>query len=235
MSVFRSLALPTAAALLPGVALADPLPGNDLGLLANEEVRVVQENLYEKAGHLEVGASLGAIPNDPYYLAGTVGVVGLYHLSETLGVGLAIHGATGGPTQEADRLSEFGGAAVDSYAPTLLVDLDAQWTPIYAKLNLLGQAVVHYDVYVAGGVGAFLARRSILEGVSAGADPAVGAWNSPASVNLGLGNRFFFRAGDKVQAVHLEARDHLFLAENPDGSRWLKNNLHLTLGWSIYL
>lgn len=235
MRLHRLIQAALAAALLAHTAAAEPLPGKDLGVLENEEVKVVQENLYEKAGHLEIGAGVGLIPSDPWYRAGTFGLSGTYHLSEALGLELSGHFALGRPTRQAETLADFGGAAVDGYAPRALVSVDALWTPIYAKLNLLGQVVLHYDIYLSGGAGIYLARRSLLEGVDAsGEDPAGGSWNSPASLNLGLGHRFFYRAGSRAQSIRVDLRDHIFLAEDPGGDRWPKHNLHLSAGWGIF-
>lgn len=211
---------------------AEPLPGGDIAVLQNEEVKVVQALLYEKTGRLEVGAALGLTPVDPWVRSGSLGLTAAWHRSEILGFELNVHGLTGTQTAEADRLAALG-VAVDSYSPRAIVSVDALVTPIYAKLNVLGAAVVHYDVYLAAGVGAFVARRSFLEGVETG-DAELPAWNTPASLNIGLGQRFFYRAGDHLQSVRLDARDHLYLASNPDESRWVKHNLHLTLGWSIF-
>lgn len=225
----------SAAFFLASTASAEPLPGNDIGILKNEEVQVVQHALYEKAGAFAVGFQLGAVGGDPYYHAISQGVHGSYFLSESLGLTLSIDNYLGMPSQEAERLSTYGGVTVDGFAPRLSATAGAEWAPIYGKFNLMGQGVVHYDTYLSGGLGLYLAQRTIFDGVELSETGNEDVWNRPLAVHLGLGHRFFFRALDLTQAVVVDMKDHIFAAEHPDGSLWAKHNIQFTLGWSLFL
>lgn len=240
-SSILSPALPASLALgafilalgAPTGAVAEPLPGSDIAALDPGEIRIVQDLLYEKAGSVEASLALGFIPNDPYVLSGSLGLGATYHLSETLAVEGTFNFFGNRETAEGERLGVYG-VAVDGYSPFLQGGIGATWTPIYAKLNLLGRAILHYDLYLAGGAGAFLAERTLLAGVDNASESGLERFNSPFSVNVGLGQRFFLRPDTRTQSVKVEVRDHLYRATTPEGEGWIKHNVHITAGWGVF-
>ena len=232
---FKTTLASALIALIPGSLLAaDPLPAADLGVLQDHEVQIVQDLLWEKAGTVEVGLHTGLLPADAFTVGLSAGLSAAYHLSEGLAVEVAAHGIRSSASQEAETLAEFSNIQVDSFSPTAIVQANLQWSPIYAKLNLMGQAVVHYDIYFSGGAGAFLAERTLVAGAeTADGETPIPDRNNAASINFGTGQRFFFDMVGRSGVLRLEARDHLYRVDNPDGSAWTKHNLHLTCGVGV--
>lgn len=216
----------------PSEAAEGPRPDQTLGVLRHGELAAVQKPLYPTEGRLELGVGVGLIPNDAFVTGGMLALSATWHARPELGVELALGLGRGWETY-ASRTLQAQGVRVDAYSPVALASLDAVWTPIYAKLNLLGRRVVHFDVAAVAGAGLFLAERTIYNDTVA----AEGArrYNLPASVNLGLLHRYYLTFAQRPFAVRLEARDHLTLVPEGLAGPWLKHDLLLSVGLSGFL
>ncbi|MSQ01698.1 MAG: outer membrane beta-barrel domain-containing protein [Myxococcales bacterium] len=196
----------------------------DIGVLKNSEVKVVQKMLYRKDGALELGATLGVMPFDGYTVAPNLGVSATKHLSDTLGVELRLGGGYG---LENGHYTELAGptygVAVEAYRYLASAEADIQFTLAYAKMNLGGRKVVHYDVYALAGLGATL-ESSVL--------PAADLTVSP-TLPLGLGARLFTT---KTTFVKFEVRDSVLVEYRAQSQTWApKQNVNVALGLSLLL
>lgn len=175
----------------------------DIGVLKNSELRVVQKQLYTKERKLEFGASLGAMM-DGFTVAPQLGLVGVYHLSEGVGIEAQLGGGYGLKTGFTTMLEGPAyGVAVEANRYLGGAQVDLQVTPIYAKMNFFGKSIIHYDVYGLVGAGAFV-EQSIL--------PAADITVAP-TIPLGIGARAWL---SPKTLVRLELRDNFAIESFPE-------------------
>lgn len=208
-----------------------PSPEQELGVLANKDLAAVQKPVFSCAGKLELGAQMVTIPSDPYVLALHGSAVGTWYATERLAVDALVAAGNGWETSESTRL-ESQGVRVDSYTPRFIASLNLQWTPIYAKLSLLGVRIVHFDTSITAGAGAFVARRTLYNAVEA--SPDADRYNHPASVDLGLNQRYYFRAAGHMLAVRVDVRDYLYVLQTLEATKVIKHNWYFGLGVSWF-
>ncbi len=159
-----------------------------------DRIKAVPRKAVLKLHRFEVAAFGAASVNDAYYthLAGSGSL--LFHLHDAFALGVGadyLYAHPRGTNVDVVRFSLTSVPAVYEL-PKLFAHADFYWTPIYGKVSLFDDAIVHFDFYatVGGGVAMVADER-----------------RRPA-VNLGLGQRFF--VNDWV-ALRLEVRDHLFV------------------------
>lgn len=194
----------------------------DLGTLRNEEIEVVQKLLYPKEDHKEFALFLGVVAFDPFMIAPKLQFAGGYHLSETmsvegqLGVGYGFGNST---YRELD--SPAYGVRPEAYRYLGEITGGITWSPIYAKMNWMGQRVIHHDVYIPAVAGVTIEQLAWGEKYIAVA-PTVG---------VGLGTRVFRTDGG---ALRVEIRDDI-LVENRKQSNTIriKQNVGIHVGYSI--
>lgn len=205
--------------LLASAALAqDPV---DIGVIKNEDIRVVQKVLYTKEDKLELGAHLGIMPFDGKTFSPQLALTGTKHFSEQAGVEVQVGGGYGFLTAEYKQ-DESVGLAREAYRYLASVEADFQYTPIYAKMNLGNRRILHNDVYILGGVGATL-EQSVF--------PSADITIAP-SFPIGLGTRVWVK--DNL-AVRAELRDSLMAEYRVQSLGWyFKQNTALTIGLVTY-
>jgi outer membrane beta-barrel protein len=75
--------------------------------------------------------------------------------------------------------------------------VEGQWAPIYGKLSLAAEAVLHFDTYIAAGVGFVAPNQS----------------DTTMAANLAIGQHYFI---NRWVALRLEVREQIFAwARNP--------------------
>lgn len=213
-----ALAMATAVAL-PSIAQASETI--DLGVIKQEDVRVVQKLLYPKSGRTEIGAHLGIMPFDAYVTTPNVQVSFNQHLSDTLSVSVVGGGGYSFKTSVYRKLeSPSYGVAPYAYRYLGSVLGGVEWAPIYAKMNV-NQRIIHFDAYLAGRAGVTI-ETSIL--------PSGGTPIAP-TLSPGLGMRLFLSPS---MALRTEIRDDLMLqARTLTNSTAFKQNANVTLGITI--
>lgn len=194
----------------------------DIGVLKNSEVKVVQKMLYRKSGALELGAALGVMPFDAYTITPQLSLSATKHFSDVLGAEVQLGGGYGLESATyADLAGPTYGVAVESYRYLASAEVDLQYTLAYAKMNLGGKKVVHYDAYVLGGVGAAL-EQSML--------PSADITIAP-TVPLGIGMRLF---ASKTSLVRVELRDNLMIYNRVQSGTWgFKQDAVVSIGLSL--
>lgn len=194
----------------------------DIGVLKHEEISVVQKLLYPKTGGFSIGAHLGVIPFDAYVVSPNAQISFVRHKSETLAYSALVGLGWGFKTGTYNELLEppFGVApAAFRYLGSAL--LGVEWSPIYAKLNLNGARIVHFDVYLAGR-GGFTVEQSVI--------PDGGLAYGP-TLSPGIGGRFFL---DRKTFLSIELRDDLIVERRElTDSFDFKQNANLTVGLSF--
>ncbi len=220
------LSLAVTSTLLSPAALAqddgEELKTVDIGVVQDADINVVQQLLYPKAGRTELGVHLGWMPFDAYTTTPVAAVTFGSHISETLGWEIAAGGGYGLKNTTMARLQDPPYlTAPDAYRYLASLSAGIEWSPIYAKLNWMGKAVVHHDVYALAGVSGTL-EQAILPEHSMAVAPGVG---------LGVGMRFFL--SDKT-TLRFQIKDDLmaqYRAKTAESQGWFfKQNAAITAG-----
>lgn len=207
--------------LLASIAFAEePV---DIGVLKNSDLRVVQKVLYPKEGRLELGASLGVLPFDPFTIAPQLAVSGTMHLSEKIGIEARLGGGYGLKTANyVDLEGPTYGVAYEAYRYLASLEADLQWSPIYAKMNLGNGTILHHDVYVLAGAGATL-EQSVFPS---------GEITVAPTFPIGVGARVFVKDN---MAVRVELRDSLMAEYRVQSATWgFKQNAAVSVGLSFF-
>ena len=196
----------------------------DVGVIQNQDVKVVQKLLYPKANRFEYGAQLGVQPFDAYTIAPVAAATVAYHFREDMGIEGVF---TGGYGMKSGTYKELEappyGVAPDAYRFLGSAMVDFQYSPIYAKMNVAGQRIFHHDVFVTGGMGMTL-EQAIQPDSTKAFSPTFG---------LGVGVRVFT---GKDMAIRLHLRDD-FVIQKRDKSAdkqgtYLKQNVAFMIGFS---
>ena len=194
----------------------------DIGVIKNSERRVVQKLLFPKDGRTEFGIHLGVMPFDAYLVTPNLQFSFDMHLSESLSISTIVGGGYGLKNGTYTELeSPTYGVAPDAYRYLGSVLAGIQYAPIYAKMNLNGAKVVHFDVYGTARGGVTIEQSVIPKGGIAVAP----------TVSLGVGTRFFW--GERY-AVRVEIRDDALIERRKlTQSTHFKQNANVTVGFSM--
>lgn len=178
------------AAGAPAPALG--APGERDAALA-DRVKAVQRKGFLKRGRLQLGLELPATLNDAFYQKAGVGGRVAWNVQDSFA--LAVRG-TYWWTLRTDHVRQ-GQAAFQSQLlssqPVGQVMLDGVWSPIYGKASWLGSRIVHFDLFLQGGLGAVWSDTSLAprsEGPHPAADLGGGIRFYPTdwlSLELGVG------------------------------------------------
>ncbi len=216
----RTPLLMLAGLALSGTALAQETV--DVGVLKNEDIAVVQKLLYSKEDRTEFGGYVGWMPFDAYTTTPMAGIAVARHMSETLGFGLQLGGGYSLKNSAYRELEGPAyGVAPDAYRYLGSLMVDAQYSPIYAKMSWQGNNVVHHDIYGLLGVGLTVSQAMLPDNSMAFA-PTLGP---------GVGARVYL--SDKTM-LKIELRDNLLLERRVKTAdtqgTFLKQNVSLTVG-----
>lgn len=222
------------ALLLPLVALsglAAPAAASaqdavDVGVIRQSDVTVVQKLLYPKTDRMETSLALGWMPFDGFTTTPVVALGFTKHRSETLGFEGTIGGGwalKNGTYRELE--SAAYGISPDAYGHIAHLLVDAQWTPIYAKMNWQGERVFHHDVYFLGGPGAAV-ERAMQPDHTIAISPMLG---------VGVGARIYMKSGN---AIRIQLRDDVLVQTRTKTEdthpQFIKQNVGITVGISRF-
>ncbi len=202
----------------------------EVGVLANEDIRVVQKMLYTKKGHHEVGFLLSTQPWDAYTGGVMLGLNATLNPSENVGVEFMLQGGYGfanGHYRDVSFLGtnirgELTGLAADARRQLAGGSMNLVWSPIYAKLAWGTKAVVHFDVYGTLGIHGYLTQQLDV-------DAKLGGLVGPS---LGIGTKFFL---SRKVALKVDLRDHISMeVRRYTGKFTVRNNFQFGIGLAFY-
>ena len=183
-----------------------------------DRIPAVSNRAFAKEGRLEVAPAVGSSLSDPFYRHVTAGGGLTFHVLESLAVGAS--GEYYLSLKTAPQISGGGTHRMPSYnRPQYAARLDVTWAPLYGKLSLMAEQVLHFDTYIgiaAGVVGPTKTSPTFATGFTLGQHYVVSEWF----------------------ALKLELRDQIFqLARNPKQNKDanLQNLLTVTFGMCFYL
>jgi outer membrane beta-barrel protein len=230
-----ALALALAAALAPSTAAAgkaDAFEG---------KIRPISGQLYSKAGRFELTPTANFSLNDAFFTKQLFGAKLGWHVSEQWSVaGWYVVGrvaetgstsvcptGTGCTEATAAQLAQVPGAI------ERMTGGEIAYAPVYGKLNVLAEKVLHFDLSVLAGVD-WITHRQVLSVVDAA---ALGGGDAPTRSTIGfhagLGARVFFTSW---LALRVEVKDYLYqvpIGNNFDRTDW-QNQLFTELGLSLF-
>jgi outer membrane beta-barrel protein len=211
------------------------------------KIQPISGQLYQKAGRFEL-TPLGMLSiEDAFFVKYFGGLKGTWHFSEFLSVGGSFEaGATGhsGSTVvcPANQGCHPASAAELDQVPGRLrniIALEAAWTPVYGKLNVLAERVAHFDLGLVAGLD-LISHDEVLGAASAQALAAAGGSPSVKRAlggHVGVGVRLFL---SEAVALRWEVKDLIYSVdvpnwqENGGAKHDLQNQLLTELGVSIF-
>ncbi len=177
----------------------------------------VAGQLYQKAGRFEISPIAQLSLNDAFFSKYLFGARLGYHFSELLGVSGSFAGGPSVATGSTTVCPSNAGCRSATSAELYQVPGHLNWiagvevavSPVYGKLNLFAEQVVHFDLSVLAGAD-WIAYRRVLDATTASSTAAAGGsppTDTTPGGHLGLGARFFL---SRALALRLEIKDYLY-------------------------
>lgn len=195
-----------------------------------DRIRPVSGGLFLRKGRTELTPNVNVSVNDAFFQKYMFGLKLAYHVTDSVAIGL--HGAFGISTPSG-AINKCTAAGCDNPTKddlvgtpgnvTLLAGLGGEWAPLYGKLNLFGEKVLHFDTLFLAG----------LDGVQY-ANPVTAASTFTFGGHFGVGQHFVI---NEFSAIRVELRDYLYQgqrANNLNGESHLENQLMLEIGISFF-
>lgn len=134
----------------------------------HSEKTAVENRFFLKENRFEISPIVGYVPNNPFARRYTIGGVLGFHFSEIVSVQAEVlyspdfgegdlKGLTSVLLERADQAASQGNEEVSFQQPLdkagLAADFGVAWSPLYGKINLVGETVLNFDFYVFLGGG----------------------------------------------------------------------------------
>lgn len=204
-------------------------------------IQTFQPKEFLKLGRYELGATVGAITNDPFLNRVLLQASGTYHITEVLAVEAIVGLSPGATTRCAEREDEncFDYKQITRQITTQnqvtpdisrifgYANANIQFSPIYGKVAV-GQGIVNFDIFGLFGTGAVYTVDDIL---LSGNEDSTTARQWHPMVSFGGGARVIF---SKTVAAKIEGRGISYI-ETLDGTTLeMKNNFAVLGGISLF-
>lgn len=173
-----------------------------------DKIAPVSGNLFTKDRRFEITPAIGFSLDDAFFQKYAFGLKLGFHVLESFSIGLHASYALATPgsavsvcrTEEGCRSPEMGELKNVPGKVQLLAGLDLAWSPIYGKINVIAEKVLHFDT-------------AIIVGGSAVQYQAPGGTNKfTFGGHVGLAERFFITPS---VTLRLELRDYIYGAQTP--------------------
>lgn len=195
-----------------------------------DRIKSVSNRMFAKSGRVELTVlPLTSISlNDAFFQKYGLGAEFAYHISEAFAIQALITYTL--PDLNVDTGNAgYHGSRPDTKIPyagkrSFLLGADFCWSPVYGKVSLAAEYVMHFDTYVMGGVGAI------------GGDLG-DTTNFGFAGSFGLGLRFFF---NRSLALKIELKDYMVfndkvkILKDSDSKSDVQHQLLFNLGLSIF-
>jgi outer membrane beta-barrel protein len=232
------------AALLPGAARAASKADAFEG-----KIKPISGQLYPKAGRFEVTPTFDLSFNDAFTKKYMGGLKLGYHFTEFLSVGASFAMGTTAATGSAVVCPANQGCHPAAKAQLwqvpgaikMLAGAEVAWAPVYGKLNLAAEQVLHFDLALLAGPD-FISHDQVLARDAAAALALAGGAPSTASTiggHVGLGVRIYV---NQFMALRFDVKDYVYAVKVPnwiEGSgnqprNDVQNQLFFELGLSFF-
>ncbi|MDF1565376.1 MAG: outer membrane beta-barrel domain-containing protein [Deltaproteobacteria bacterium] len=195
-----------------------------------DRIPAVSGPLFLKAGRHELSPLVSLSLADPFRRKLGGGLYYAWHLQEYFGLSARVSynflATDSGAVQVCptpDSCSGPGDDALDTLPGnlTLVAALSGEVSPLYGKLNIIAEWVIHFDIF--GSVGAGVVG---FQSASAAPEAALGL-----AVPLSVGQRIFF---NEWFALRLEFSDLLYTQKDVNEGRRLRGQLAFTASASFF-
>jgi outer membrane beta-barrel protein len=212
-------------------------PPRRVDLDLDDRIKPVSGSLFLKSGRHELGPVLGISLSDAFFTKYMAGLRYAYHVSETVSFGAFASAAASSPSGAVARCNAQGGSCRTPTKADLLhtpgdfganAGLDASWAPLYGKISVLAESVLHFDTYLLTGAGLLQSRIA-----PPGEDVVKASWRPEG--HFALGQRYYLGPWGTIR---LELRDMLYgtTVQGRQGpADRLENQLMFNLGLSFFL
>lgn len=196
-------------------------------------IKPVTGTLLLKKGRHELSPTIQLSLNDAFFTKYVFGARYAYHLTEAWSAGLNVGYGISSPSGAVTRCDAKGG---NCEIPTkedlvrspgdfgIMAAAEASWSPLYGKISVLSESVLHFDTYLLVGGGVLQTKIA-----PAGSDAAVEAF-APEG-HLAFGQRYFLT---RSIVLRLEVRD-LVYALDVNGESDTQNQLMFSVGLSWFV
>lgn len=204
----------------------------------DERIRPVSGQTFVKDGRHELSLTGGLSLNDGFFTKYVPGVRYAYHFTEKWSAGLtfgyAFSEASGAVTRCDSDGQDCRLPTKDELAETpgdigMMLGADVSWAPLYGKISVLAQSVLHFDTYLVAGAG-------VLETKMAPPGSNVAETKMTPEVHLGVGQRYVI---SKNAALRFELRDLVYQMDVQGKTAKvetdIQNQLLFTIGFSYFL
>lgn len=190
-----------------------------INLTLQDRIKAVSRKVFLKANRFELFPAVGVTTNDPFYRTWSIDGRAAWHLNDALAI--EVGGAFVPPffvekLPMVDLLREQ--AQLINVDAKLLGRADAgvTFSPLYGKLAILSDAIIHFDAFAIAGAGAvFDTNQDLVH----------------PSMDVGAGLRVFLL---RWLVVRADLRDYVY-PQDRSGISTLQNLLTLNLGVGFYL
>jgi outer membrane beta-barrel protein len=199
-------------------------------------IKTIQKKDFLKLGRFEAMPNVGFVTNDPFLNRYIAGVRMGYHLTEIF----AFEGelAYAPDLGDADwkglthQLVNQNHVSPDISKLTLIANGAFQFSPIYGKVALSGDNIIHFDIYGAFGMGVTQTRDD-LEALQAEGDAEAITTEVQLhpTTNFGGGARVVF---NHTVAVRIDGRSLVYIETVNSTTLEMKNNFILSGGVSFF-
>lgn len=214
----------------------------DLGLMSQEKtgkrrlIKTLQRKNFLKIGRFEVGPHLGFVTNDPFINRYLIGANAGYHITEVFG--LELQGTfspdfgTGDWKPITEQLVEENRVSPDISKIIWFMSMNAQFSPIYGKIAVVGRKIINFDMYGIFGMGV-VGTNDDLEALQAegDAEAEITEVQTHATTNIGGGFRVIF---SKNFSARIEARSMIYIETIKSTTLEYKNNFTVTAGATFF-
>jgi outer membrane beta-barrel protein len=190
-----------------------------ISLTLEDRIKAVSRKVFLKQGRFELAPTLGITTNDPFFRTWSVGGRANWHLNDAFA--LELGGAYVPPffIEKLPALEALREQASLINADAKLVgwvDGGVTFSPVYGKVAILSDAIIHFDTFVAAGGGAMFDTNADFV---------------HPTMDIGAGLRVFLL---RWLVVRVDLRDYVFPQDRNNIST-LQNLLVLNLGVGFFL
>jgi outer membrane beta-barrel protein len=196
-----------------------------------DKIPPISGNLWAKKGRFEITPNVGFSLGDAFFQKYAFGLKLNYHFYESFAVGL--HGSyavstPGSAVSVCKSDNSCSSPTMDDLKDvpgkvSLLAGLDLNFSPIYGKVNVLAEKVLHFDVSVLAGV-------DLVQYMQPG-----GSDTFTVGGHVGIGQRYFITP---MLVLRIELRDYIYsskIVRLGDSDSKIENQLMLDIGLSFLL
>lgn len=192
-----------------------------IGKTLAERISAVSQPVFLKAGRFELAPFGGVSASDAFFRRWSVGARGSFHILDSLSIdGGGAWNFWSEPLQAAVFLGTDPGELNDESKLLGYADIGVTFSPIYGKIALASEWIIHFDGYLSGGGG----------GVFSLPDPANPFTPVSPALEVGAGGRIFLT---RWMVLRADVRDYIHPGQL-GGQLNLQNLVVLNIGLGFY-